>query len=268
LRYELALAVLFLLVALVAVGCVSGVQSSPYANAVMCKQIYNLSNVSSWKYMVEMSARGTNSTWNMTVNNTYNPRGESYMDIATLGNGMDIRYDVWYNASTYQIDRVHARGSIGNYYQDRNTSTQQIYTLPDTGLIYYFVPLQYAGVVTVQDASEQPGQLGAFTATDNKGFRLTYWANQAMVSSGVALTSPGQEKVTVDGTSYTCTRYDYNSGGVTYTGLVYPTGSRARESGLGRRERPGRGTHDAGAAGLGLNFRSFFQSPVIVEMDM
>ena len=179
-RHKLALAMLFLLVALVAAGCVSGVQSSPYANAVMGKQIYNLSNVSSWKYMVAMSAGGANSTWNMTVNNTYNPNGESYMDIGTLGNGMDIRYDVWYNASTYQVDRMHAKGSIGDYYQDRNTSTQQIYTLPDTGLIYYFVPLQYAGVVTVRDASGQPGQLGSFTATDNKGFRLTYWANQAM----------------------------------------------------------------------------------------
>jgi len=42
------------------------------------------------------------------------------------------------------------------------------------------VPLQYAGAVTVRDVSGQAGQLGVFTATDNKGFRLTYWAHPAM----------------------------------------------------------------------------------------
>jgi hypothetical protein len=169
-----------LLVALVAAGCVSGVQSSPYANAVLGKQIYNLSNVSSWKYAVTMSAGGTNSTWNMTVNNTYIPGGDSYMSVGTVGNGMDILYDVWYNASTYKVDRMHAKGWIGDYYQERNVSTLQIQTLPDTGLLYYFVPLQYAGAVTVRDVSGQAGQLGVYTATDTAGFRLTYWAHPAM----------------------------------------------------------------------------------------
>jgi hypothetical protein len=42
------------------------------------------------------------------------------------------------------------------------------------------VPLQYAGAVTVHDAGGQTGQLGIFTATDNRGFRLTYWAHPAM----------------------------------------------------------------------------------------
>jgi hypothetical protein len=180
LRHKLALAMFLLLVAIVAAGCVSGVQSSPYANAVTGKQIYNLSNVSSWKYAVVMAAGGANSTWNMTVNNTYNRYGDSYMDIGTVGNGMDIRYDVWYNATTYQVDRMHAKGWIGDYFQDRNTSSQQILTLPDTGLMYYFVPLQYAGAVTVRDASGQAGQLGVYTATDNRGFRLTYWSHPAM----------------------------------------------------------------------------------------
>ena len=179
-RHKLALAMFFLLVAIVAAGCVSGVQSSPYANAVMGKQIYNLSNASSWKYTVVMAAGGANSTWNMTVNNTYNPGSESFMDIGTVGNGMDIRYEVWYNASTYQLSRMHAKGWIGDYYQDRNTSIQQIQTLPDTGLLYYFVPLQYAGAVSVRDISEQAGQLGVYTATDNRGFRLTYWAHPMM----------------------------------------------------------------------------------------
>jgi hypothetical protein len=47
-------------------------------------------------------------------------------------------------------------------------------------------------------------------------------ANQAMASSGAALTNSGQEKITVDGTTYTCTRYDYNSGGVAYTAWYTP----------------------------------------------
>jgi hypothetical protein len=180
LRHKLALAMFFLLVALVAAGCVSGVQSSPYANAVTGKQIYNLSNVSSWKYAVVMSAGGANSTWNMTVNQTTALAGIRHMEVGTIGNGMDIVYDIWYNASTFQVDRMHAKGWIGDYYQERNVSNMQIYTLPDTGLIYYFVPLQYAGAVSVRDASGQTGQLGVFTATDNKGFRLTYWTHPAM----------------------------------------------------------------------------------------
>jgi hypothetical protein len=180
LRHKLALAMFFLFVAIIAAGCVSGVQSSPYANAVMGKQIYNLSNVSSWKYAVLMSAGGANSTWNMTVNNTYNPGSESYMSVGTVGNGMDILYDIWYNATTYQVDRMHAKGWIGDYYQERNVSTLQIQTLPDTGLLYYLVPLQYAGAVTVRDVSGQAGQMGVYTAMDTSGFRLTYWAHPAM----------------------------------------------------------------------------------------
>jgi hypothetical protein len=180
LRHKLALAMFFLFVAIIAAGCVSGVQSSPYDNAVMGKQIYNLSNVSSWKYAVVMSAAGTNSTWNMTVNQTAGPGDDRHMEVGTVGNGMDIVYDIWYNASTYQVDRMHAKGWIGDNYQERNVSTMQVYTLPDTGLMYYFVPLQYAGAVSVRDASGQTGQLGVYTATDNKGFTLTYWAHQAM----------------------------------------------------------------------------------------
>jgi hypothetical protein len=146
----------------------------------MGKQIYNLSNVSNWKYTVLMSAGGTNSTWNMTVNNTFNPGSESYMSVGTVGNGMNILYDVWYNATTYQVDHMHAKGWIGDYYQERNVSTLQIQTLPDTGLLYYAVPLQYAGAVTVRDVSGQAGQLGVYSAMDTSGFRLTYWAHPAM----------------------------------------------------------------------------------------
>jgi hypothetical protein len=180
LRHKLALAMFFLLAAIIAAGCVSGVQPSLYENAIMGKQIYNLSNVSSWKYTVVMSAGGTNSTWNMTVNQTAGPDGERHMEVGTVGNGMDILYDIWYNSSTFNVDRMHAKGWIGDYYQERNVSTMQIYTLPDTGLIYYFVPLQYAGAVSVHDVNGQTGQLWVYTATDNKGFRLTYWAHPAM----------------------------------------------------------------------------------------
>lgn len=179
-RHKLALAFLFLLAVAVSAGCVSGAPYSPYANSVPGKQLYNLSNVSSWKYAVVMSASGTNTTWNMTVNQTGDPDGEMHMEVGTVGNGMDILYDIWYNGSTFQVYRMHAKGWIGDYYQERNVSNQQILTLPDTGLIYYFVPLQYAGSVPVRDASGQIAQLGVFTATDNKGFRLTYWAHPEM----------------------------------------------------------------------------------------
>lgn len=179
-RHKLALAFLLLLVAAVAAGCVSGAPSNPYANAVPGKQLYNLNNVSSWEYTVVMSASGANATWNMTVNQTGDPGKERHMEVGTVGNGMDILYDIWYNATTYQVKDMHAKGWIGDYYQERNVSNQQILTLPDIGLQYYFVPLQYAGTVSVRDASGETGQLYVFTASDNKGFSLTYWAHPAM----------------------------------------------------------------------------------------
>ncbi len=179
LRHRLALAVL-LLAGVIAAGCVSGTGPSPYANAVMARSIYDVANLSSWAYAVNMSAGGTSSAWNMTVNNTGEPGGGMHMTVGTVGNGMDVRYDVWWNATTYQVDHMHAKGWIGDYYQDRNVSTQQILTLPDTGLNYYFVPLQYAGTVTIKDANGKQGQLGVYTATDYSGFRLTYWAHPAI----------------------------------------------------------------------------------------
>ena len=157
-------------------GCISGMQASPYSGAVMGKQIYNMGNLSHWKYAVTMSAGGANSTWNMTVNNSRGPDGEMYMTVGTVGNGMDILYDVWWNATTYGVDRMHARGWIGDYFQDRNVSPLQILTLPDTGLNYYFVPFQYVGSTMVRGLNGQVGQLGVYSATDNKGFSVTYWA--------------------------------------------------------------------------------------------
>jgi hypothetical protein len=47
-------------------------------------------------------------------------------------------------------------------------------------------------------------------------------ANQARANSKASLTNSGQEKVTVDGTTYACTRYVYTSEGVTYTAWYTP----------------------------------------------
>ncbi len=179
-RHKLALAFLFLLAAGVAAGCVSGAPSGPYANAVLGKQLYNLSNASHWEYNVVMSTGSTNSTWNMTMSQTAEPGVERRMEIGTVGNGMDILYDVWYDTSTFQVNRMHAKGWIGDYYQERNVSTMQIQTLPDTGLLYYQVPMQYAGSVMVKDAGGQAGQLYVYTASNNRGLTLTYWIHPAI----------------------------------------------------------------------------------------
>lgn len=178
-RHKLALATLFLVAVLTVIvcGCVSGVQSSPYSNAVAGKEFYDLNNLSYWKYAITMSAGGANSTWNMTVNDTRNTGAERYMTIGTVGNGMDIMYDIWWNATTYQISQMHARGWIGDDYQDKNVSTLQVFTLPDTGLTYYFVPFQYAGNTTVKGANGVTAPAYVYTATDNKGFSVTYWVH-------------------------------------------------------------------------------------------
>ena len=47
-------------------------------------------------------------------------------------------------------------------------------------------------------------------------------ASQARANSKAALTNSGQEKVTVDGTTYTCTRYVYTFEGVNYTAWYTP----------------------------------------------
>jgi hypothetical protein len=47
-------------------------------------------------------------------------------------------------------------------------------------------------------------------------------AIQARANSKAALTDSGQEKVTVDGTTYACTRYVYTAEGVTYTAWYTP----------------------------------------------
>jgi len=184
LRHTLALALSLLALALVTTiavsGCISNMQASPYAGATAGQRLYDAANASYWKYGVVMTAGGTNSTWNMTVNSSRDASGEGHMVIVTLGNGLNETYDVGWNTSTYQVDSMHAMGWIGDRYQERNVSPLQIQTLPDTGLIYYFVPFQYAGNVTVRDVNGRAAALGVFTAADTSGFRVTYWVHPSI----------------------------------------------------------------------------------------
>jgi hypothetical protein len=62
----------------------------------------------------------------------------------------------------------------------------------------------------------------SISAGQGMNYLNTDLANQARSASKVALTNYGQEKVTVDGTTYTCTRYDYNAEGVTYSAWYTP----------------------------------------------
>ena len=175
-KHKLALAMLLLAVgaSFVAAGCVYGIQSSPYQNATMGKQLYDVNNVTSWKYLVTMSASGANATWNMTVNDTRGAGAERHMTVGTVGNGMDILYDIWWNATTFQIERMHARGWLGDEYRDKDVSPLQIYTLPDVGLAYYFVPFQYMENVSVRSVDGIVSRAFIFKATDNKGFSVSY----------------------------------------------------------------------------------------------
>lgn len=174
---ELPVLLILITVALIA-GCLSGIQSAPYGNATSGKQLYDVDELATWKYAVIMNSSDAISTWNMTINSS---QGEPrHMTVGTVGNGMDILYDIWWNTTTYQISRMHAKGTIGDYYQDKDVSPMQIYTLPDVGLTYYFVPFQLAGNVTVRGVDGNLSRVNVFTAADNKGFRVTYWVHPDM----------------------------------------------------------------------------------------
>jgi len=170
-KHELTILLLLLAVLLVS-GCFNGTQASPYTNTTPGKTLYNLEGASRWTYTVAMNASNTTSTWNMTVDNDKNdPR---HMVITTVGNGMNIVYDIWWNKSTYQITRMHANGTTGNNYQNRDVSPMQIYTLPDSGLTYYFVPFQRVGTINAKSPDGQLTPATIYSATDNKGFSVTY----------------------------------------------------------------------------------------------
>ncbi len=167
---------LFILCAALVSGCLS--QAQLPKNATFGGNFYDFNNVHSWKYGVVMAASGVNSTWNMTTsvkNDQLNGTPARYMQVLTEGNGMNITYDVWSNATTYNILRMHAKGDIGGYFQDRDTSSLQIFTLPDIGLSYYYVPFMPVENYSVTMPNGGTIPVTIYTATNNNGFTVTYW---------------------------------------------------------------------------------------------
>lgn len=166
---------LLIVCAALASGCVS--QAEYLKNATFGSSFYDYGKVHYWKNNVTMFGGGVNSTWNMTVyvmNDTLNGTPARYMKIITEGNGMNITYGVWSNATTYNILKMHAKGTQGDYFQDRDTSSLQIYTLPDVGLSYYFVPFWPVKNVTAKTPNGAMIPLTVYSASDNKGFSVTY----------------------------------------------------------------------------------------------
>ncbi len=172
------LAVFMVLCAAAMSGCYS---SAEYLkNATPGSSFYNFDVVSYWKDNVTMYASGVNSTWNMTVfvrNDSLDGKPVRYMQVITEGNGMNITYDIWSNLTTFDVLKMHAKGSIGDYFQDRDTSKLQIYTLPDIGLSYYFVPFWPIKNVMGKTTDGRMIPITVYSAADNKGFSVTYWAS-------------------------------------------------------------------------------------------
>ena len=159
----------------IAAGCVS--QAEYLKNATYGSNFYDFNKVHYWKDNVTMYGGGVNSTWNMTVyvtNGSLNGTPARYMKIITEGNGVNITYDVWSNATTFNVLRMHAKGTQGDYFQDRDTSTLQIYTLPDVGLSYYFVPFWPVKNTTARTLDGALIPLTVYSASDNRGFSVTY----------------------------------------------------------------------------------------------
>lgn len=168
------LPVAILLGILLVSGCCGQMPMSVPPGGKMGKDLYNVNSLSQWTYNVTMSSGGVNSSWDMNVTNGRDG-GLRHTIVHTLGNGMDIVYNVWSNMTTFDIDRMHAKGTIGDYMQDRDVSKLQIYTLPDVGLSYWFVPFALVGNQTIKDPNGNLASVGVYSATDNKGFSVTYW---------------------------------------------------------------------------------------------
>ncbi|MDI6896461.1 hypothetical protein [Methanocella conradii] len=173
------------LVVFLLIGCsalVSGCYSSAeyLKNATPGSSFYNFNGIRYWKDNITMHASGVNSTWNMTIyvkNDTLDGKPARYMQVITEGNGMNITYDIWSNATTYEVLKMHAKGTIGDYFQDRDTSKLQIYTLPDIGLSYYFVPFWPIKSIMARMADGSIIPITVYSASDNKGFSVTYWVS-------------------------------------------------------------------------------------------
>jgi hypothetical protein len=179
--YVVVAVFLFIVCAALVSGCYS--QAQFMKNATMGANFYNFNNLRYWKDNVVMSASGVNSTWNMSVyvrNDSLNGTPARYMRILTDGNGMNITYDVWSNLTTYDVLNMHAKGTIGDYFQDRDTSKLQIYTLPDVGLSYYYVPFWAVKNITARMPDGNTMPMTIYSASDNKGFSVTYWINPSV----------------------------------------------------------------------------------------
>ncbi len=166
---------LLIIGAALASGCVS--RADYLKNATFGSSFYDFNKVHYWKNNVTMYGGGTSSTWDMAVdikNDTLDGAPVRYMKIVTEGNGMNITYDVWSNATTLQVLKMHAKGTQGDYFQDRDTSSLQIYTLPDVGLSYYFVPFWPIKNTTVKTSNGVMVPITIYSASDNKGFTVTY----------------------------------------------------------------------------------------------
>ncbi len=170
-------AILLLIACAVAVsGCSTRAQD--FKNTTLGGNFYNYDKVNHWMYNVTMSASGATSAWNMTVyvkNDTFGSAPARYMQILTEGNGMNITYDVWSDPKNYSVLKMHAKGTTGDYFQDKDVSTLQIGTLPDVGLSYYFVPFWAIKNGTATTASGTKIPVTVYSASDNKGLTVTYW---------------------------------------------------------------------------------------------
>lgn len=166
-----------ILICLAVAGCTQ-MPAAPMnsGDVVIGHKLYNIDRLSYWKYNVTMATKDTNASWDMMVNNSIED-GTRHMGVYTLGNGMDITYDVRSNVSSYKIDRMYANGTIGDYYQNREVSPLQIFTLPDTGLSYYYVPFRDMGNVTIKGTGGNEAQANVYSASDNRGFTVTYWVH-------------------------------------------------------------------------------------------
>lgn len=176
-----AAVILFLAAAALVSGCFS--QAQYPKNATLGADFYDFNRLHYWKDSVVMSANGVNATWNMTVyvaNDTLNGTPARYLRVVSEGNGMNITYDVWSNATTYGVLRMHAKGATGDYFQDRDTAKQQIYTLPDLGLSYYFVPFPPVRSMAVRTPDGNALPVTIYSATNNVGFTVSY-----MISPGL-----------------------------------------------------------------------------------
>jgi hypothetical protein len=146
-------------------------------NATYGSSFYNFNNVHYWEDNVVMTANGTSSTWNMTVyvnNSTYEGKPARYMQVVTVGNGINITYDVWSDPTTYSVLNMHANGTMGNYSQDKDTSILQIDTLPDMGLTFYYIPFWPVTSTTVRMPNGNTIPVTVYSVTDNIGDTLSY----------------------------------------------------------------------------------------------